>query len=152
MVMLGTLFAGKKLPMWEQSTKPGGLYVIPLIYIYEGDDKSACICTQAAITDISRAMCNGTLASASKWARWARYIEASPSRKILHWCSRASSCLARFESSSIEPRRAGSSIEFWKIGESDWTFEPGYPLLDRITFYEQQMEIVTGKHSEGLHH
>jgi hypothetical protein len=39
-----------------------------------------------------------------------------------------------------------------KYGESDWTFEPGYPLLDRIILYEQRMEIVTGKHSEGLHH
>ncbi len=39
-----------------------------------------------------------------------------------------------------------------KYGESDWTFTPGYPLLDRIILYEQQMEIVTGKRSEGLYH
>ncbi len=39
-----------------------------------------------------------------------------------------------------------------KYGETDWTFEPGYPLIDRIILYEQKMEIVTGKHSSGLYH
>lgn len=39
-----------------------------------------------------------------------------------------------------------------KYGEADWTFEPGYPLIDRIILYEQKMEIVTGKHSSGLYH
>ena len=39
-----------------------------------------------------------------------------------------------------------------KYGEPGWMFEPGYPLLDRIILYEQQVEIVTGKHSEGLYH
>jgi uncharacterized protein len=39
-----------------------------------------------------------------------------------------------------------------KYGQPDWTFVPGYPHLDRIVLYEQQMEIVTGKRSEGLYH
>lgn len=39
-----------------------------------------------------------------------------------------------------------------KYGESDWTFEPGYPQLHRIQLYEQQIELITGKHSEGLNH
>lgn len=39
-----------------------------------------------------------------------------------------------------------------KYGQPDWTFEPGYPHLDRIILYEQQIEILTGKHSEGLYH
>jgi hypothetical protein len=39
-----------------------------------------------------------------------------------------------------------------KYGQSDWTFEPGYPHLDRIVLYEQQIEVLTGKHSEGLYH
>jgi nitroimidazol reductase NimA-like FMN-containing flavoprotein (pyridoxamine 5'-phosphate oxidase superfamily) len=39
-----------------------------------------------------------------------------------------------------------------KYGESDWKFEPGYPLIDHILLYELKMEIVTGKHSEGLSH
>lgn len=39
-----------------------------------------------------------------------------------------------------------------KYGEADWTFQPGYPHLDNIVLYEQQIEIVTGKHSEGLYH
>jgi hypothetical protein len=39
-----------------------------------------------------------------------------------------------------------------KYGRSNWTFSAGYPLLDRIILYELQMEVVTGKRSEGLHH
>ncbi|HVB57488.1 MAG TPA: hypothetical protein VNE63_13830 [Candidatus Acidoferrales bacterium] len=39
-----------------------------------------------------------------------------------------------------------------KYGEEGWTFEPGYPQLNRIILYEQKMEIVTGKHSAGLYH
>jgi nitroimidazol reductase NimA-like FMN-containing flavoprotein (pyridoxamine 5'-phosphate oxidase superfamily) len=39
-----------------------------------------------------------------------------------------------------------------KYGEPDWTFVPGYPHLDRIVLYEQDLSIVTGKHSEGLRH
>jgi uncharacterized protein len=39
-----------------------------------------------------------------------------------------------------------------KYGQPDWTFEPGYPHLHRIVLYEQQVEVLTGKHSEGLYH
>jgi hypothetical protein len=39
-----------------------------------------------------------------------------------------------------------------KYGEPDWTFVPGYPHLDRIVLYEQRLELVTGKRSEGLSH
>lgn len=39
-----------------------------------------------------------------------------------------------------------------KYGEEDWSFEPGYPQLDRIILYEQKIEIVTGKQSAGLSH
>jgi nitroimidazol reductase NimA-like FMN-containing flavoprotein (pyridoxamine 5'-phosphate oxidase superfamily) len=39
-----------------------------------------------------------------------------------------------------------------KYGQSDWTFEPGYPHLDRTVLYEQTIEILTGKRSEGLYH
>lgn len=39
-----------------------------------------------------------------------------------------------------------------KYGDAGWTFEPGYPHIHRIILYEQQMEIVTGKHSMGLYH
>lgn len=39
-----------------------------------------------------------------------------------------------------------------KYGEPDWTFVPGYPHLDRIILYEQRLELVTGKRSEGLSH
>ena len=39
-----------------------------------------------------------------------------------------------------------------KYGQPDWTFQPGYPHLNNITLYEQRLEIVTGKHSDGLYH
>ncbi len=39
-----------------------------------------------------------------------------------------------------------------KYGEEGWTFEPGYPQINRIILYEQRMEIVTGKESAGLYH
>ena len=39
-----------------------------------------------------------------------------------------------------------------KYGQPDWTFVPGYPHLDRIILYDQQIEVLTGKRSEGLHH
>lgn len=39
-----------------------------------------------------------------------------------------------------------------KYGEEGWTFEPGYPQLNRIILCEQRIEILTGKHSAGLYH
>lgn len=39
-----------------------------------------------------------------------------------------------------------------KYGSPEFSFEPGYPALDRIVLYEMQLEIVTGKRSEGLYH
>ncbi len=39
-----------------------------------------------------------------------------------------------------------------KYGDPTWTFEPGYPQINRIILYEQRLEIVTGKHSAGLSH
>ena len=39
-----------------------------------------------------------------------------------------------------------------KYGDEGWTFEPGYPQINRIILYEQKMEMVTGKHSSGLYH
>ena len=39
-----------------------------------------------------------------------------------------------------------------RYGDAGWTFEPGYPQINRIILYEQTMEIVTGKHSSGLYH
>lgn len=39
-----------------------------------------------------------------------------------------------------------------KYGDPAWTFRPGYPSLDRTVLYEQRIEILSGKHSEGLRH
>ncbi len=37
-----------------------------------------------------------------------------------------------------------------KYGEPGWTFEAGYPLLDRIILYELEMEMLTGKNTHCL--
>lgn len=39
-----------------------------------------------------------------------------------------------------------------KHGNPEWHFDPGYPLLDKTTLLEMQIEIVTGKDSQGLRH
>ncbi|HEY8448872.1 MAG TPA: pyridoxamine 5'-phosphate oxidase family protein [Bacillota bacterium] len=39
-----------------------------------------------------------------------------------------------------------------KYGDPQWSFEPGYPRLDRIILYEVAIETLTGKRSEGLAH
>lgn len=39
-----------------------------------------------------------------------------------------------------------------KYGNPQWSFEPGYPLLDRIILYEVEIEILTGKQNSGHSH
>ncbi len=39
-----------------------------------------------------------------------------------------------------------------KYGDPEWSFEPGYPLIDRIVLYEMAIELLTGKRSIGLRH
>ncbi len=39
-----------------------------------------------------------------------------------------------------------------KYGDPEWSFEPGYPLLDKIILYQVQIEILTGKRSAGSYH
>jgi nitroimidazol reductase NimA-like FMN-containing flavoprotein (pyridoxamine 5'-phosphate oxidase superfamily) len=36
-----------------------------------------------------------------------------------------------------------------KYGQSHWTLEPGYPYLDRIVLYEQQIEVMTASMAKG---
>ena len=66
-------------------------------------------------------------------------IAASRSRATPRWCSPASS----YSAGSVLDDRARKT---WfltppKYGQPDWTFSPGYPLLDRIILYQQQIEI-----------
>lgn len=129
----------------------GWPYVIPLIYIYEGDERLY-------------------LHTGNHHGHFVRNVRYNPrlcvevgEMGIVHKghpfaCNSALvyTSVIVFGSVRILDDRAKKSWFFDRVlnkyGESDWTFAPGYPLLDRITLYEQQMEIVTGKHSEGLHH
>jgi hypothetical protein len=56
------------------------------------------------------------------------------------------------ETAAAESKRWFFDQILAKYGNPEWTFAPGYPLLDRIVLYEQQIEILTGKQSTGLNH
>jgi nitroimidazol reductase NimA-like FMN-containing flavoprotein (pyridoxamine 5'-phosphate oxidase superfamily) len=129
----------------------GWPYVIPLIYIYEGGEhlyvhtgdygghfqrnieSQPRMCIEvAAMGPVHRGRpfaCNSALVYTSVIVFGTVRILSDSSRK------------AWFFDRVLE-----------KYGESDWTFEPGYPHLHRIELYEQQIELITGKHSEGLYH
>lgn len=132
----------------------GWPYVVPLVYIYESGDKlylhtgdhqghfltnvqkNPRICVEVAeIGPLHRGKpyaCNSALVYTSVIVFGAvRILHGPESREMKSWF------LDRLLA---------------KHGDPSWTFEPGYPLIDRIILYEQQMEVITGKHSEGLYH
>lgn len=132
----------------------GRPYVVPLVYIYEGGDllylhtgdhqghflanvqNNPQICVEVSeIGDLHRGKpyaCNSALVYTS-------VVVFGPVR-ILHGPE------------SWEKKQWFLDQLLAKYGQPDWTFEPGYPLIDRIILYEQKMEVVTGKHSSGLYH
>ncbi len=132
----------------------GWPYVVPLVYIYESGDKlylhtgdhqghflsnlqqNPRICVEVAeIGPLHRGKpyaCNSALVYTSVVVFGSvRVLHGPDSRQMKTWF------LDRLLA---------------KHGDPSWTFEPGYPMIDRIILYEQQMEIVTGKRSEGLYH
>ena len=129
----------------------GWPYVIPLIYIYEGGNQLY-------------------VHTGNHGGHFQRNIESQPRLCIevadmgpVHRghpfaCNSALvySSVVVFGPVSIVDDRSRKSWFFDRVlekyGESDWSFEPGYPHLDRIVLYEQQIEVMTGKHSEGLYH
>ncbi len=129
----------------------GWPYVVPLVYIYEGNDilylhtgdhqghfltnvqRNPQICVEVSeMGPLHRGKpyaCNSALVYSSVIVfGGARIVESTDMK-------------AWFFDRLLE-----------KYGEPDWTFEPGYPQLHRIILYEQKMEIVTGKRSMGLYH
>ena len=135
-------------------TADGWPYVVPLVYVYEGGDllylhtgdhqghfltnlqSNFRICVEVSeIGDLHRGMpyaCNSALVYTSVIVFGPVKILTGPeSRDKKAWF------LDRL---------------LVKHGKPDWTFEPGYPLIDRIILYEQKIEVVTGKHSSGLYH
>ena len=132
----------------------GWPYVVPLVYIYEGGDllylhtgdhqghfltnvqSNPRICVEVSeIGDLHRGKpyaCNSALVYTS-------VVVFGPVR-ILHGPE------------SREKKQWFLDQLLVKYGQPDWTFEPGYPLIDRIILYEQKIEVLTGKHSSGLYH
>lgn len=132
----------------------GRPYVVPLVYIYEGGDllylhtgdhqghfltnvqNNPQICVEVSeIGDLHRGKpyaCNSALVYTSA-------VVFGPVQ-ILHGPE------------SREKKQWFLNQLLAKCGQPDWTFEPGYPLIDHIILYEQKMEVVTGKHSSGLYH
>jgi len=129
----------------------GWPYVIPLIYIYEGGDRLY-------------------VHTGNHGGHFQRNVESRPRVSIevaemgpLHRghpfaCNSAlvyTSVVVFGQVRIIEDRERKAWFfdrVLEKYGQRDWTFEPGYPLLDRIVLYEQQIEVMTGKHGEGLYH
>lgn len=132
----------------------GWPYVVPLVYIYEGGDllylhtgdhqghfltnvrNHPQICVEVSdIGDLHRGKpyaCNSALVYTSVIAfGQASILDGQESREKKAWF------LDRLMT---------------KYGDPEWTFEPGYPLIDCIILYEQRIEVVTGKQSNGLYH
>lgn len=129
----------------------GWPYVVPLVYVYEGGDilylhtgdhqghflsnirHNPRICVEVgemiAVHQGKPYACNSALAYTSVVAFGGVRIVDDPEKKAWFFDRLMA-----------------------KYGEEGWTFEPGYPLINRIILYEQKMEIVTGKHSAGLYH
>jgi uncharacterized protein len=107
--------------------------VVPLVYIYEG---ATCFTVEVSeIGDLHRGKpyaCNSALVYTS--------VVVFGSVRILHGPE------------SREKKQWFLDQLLAKYGQPEWTFEPGYPLIDRIILYEQKIEVVTGKHSSGLYH
>jgi uncharacterized protein len=132
----------------------GWPYVVPLVYIYEGGDllylhtgdhqghfltnvqNNPRICVEVSeIGDLHRGKpyaCNSALVYTS--------VVVFGSVRILHGPE------------SRQKKQWFLDQLLAKYGQPELTFEPGYPLLDRIILYEQKIEVVTGKHSSGLYH
>lgn len=129
----------------------GWPYVVPLIYIYEGGDRLY-------------------VHTGDHEGHFLRNVRAQPRvcievadmgpvhRGEPYACNSALvyTSVVVFGSLRIIEDRAMKAWFFDRIlekyGEAEWTFKPGYPLLDRIVLYEQHIEVLTGKRSEGLYH
>jgi nitroimidazol reductase NimA-like FMN-containing flavoprotein (pyridoxamine 5'-phosphate oxidase superfamily) len=129
----------------------GWPYVIPLIYIYEGGKRLF-------------------VHTGNHGGHFRRNIEQHPRASVdvsemgaLHR-GRTYACQSALVYSSVVtfgPVRVidSDADKTWffdrvleKYGDPEWTFEPGYPQINRIVLYEQTIEIMTGKRSAGLSH
>ena len=130
----------------------GWPYVVPLVYIYEGGDSlylhtgnhqghfltnvqhNPRICVQVSeigpLHKGKRFACDSALVYSSVVVYGAVQILAHDREKKSWFLDRL--------------------LE--KYGDPSFQFEPGYPLIDNIILYEQKIEILTGKRSEGLYH
>ncbi|MGH9505641.1 MAG: pyridoxamine 5'-phosphate oxidase family protein [Terriglobales bacterium] len=129
----------------------GWPYVVPLVYIYEGGDR---LYLHTGDHD------GHFLANVRRHPRiCVEVAEIGPlHRGRPYACNSAlvySSVIAFGPVRIIEDREKKA----WfldqllpKYGDPTWTFEPGYPQINRIILYEQILEVVTGKRSAGLSH
>ena len=125
----------------------GWPYAIPLVYVYEGDER----------------LYRHTGGHHSHFVRNVQHnpricVEVGEIGANIEAALRVSFCAGVHERHRVwsgpHPRRSSqeelvlrsNSLKIWRVG---WTFEPGYSL-DRIVLYEQQMEIVTGKHTKAF--
>ncbi|RIV21713.1 pyridoxamine 5'-phosphate oxidase family protein [Alicyclobacillaceae bacterium I2511] len=130
----------------------GGPYVIPLVYVYEGGNHlylhTGAIRMSQFLDNVKREprICleiseMGPLQPGKRYA-----------------CNSAlvyTSVVAYGDTTIVEDEK--TKIWFFdrlleKYGNPEWSFEPGYPALQKIVLYEVELGILTGKRSEGLRH
>jgi nitroimidazol reductase NimA-like FMN-containing flavoprotein (pyridoxamine 5'-phosphate oxidase superfamily) len=129
----------------------GWPYVIPLIYVYEGGDRLF------VHTGNHRGHFERNIESNRRAC-----VEVSEMGPVHP--GRTYACQSALEYTSVVtfgPVRVVQSLadKRWffdcvleKYGDPKWTFDPGYPQINRIILYEQTIEIMTGKRSAGLSH
>jgi len=130
----------------------GWPYVVPLVYIYEGGD------TLFLHTGAHQGHFLTNLESNPQLC--VQVSEIGPVQKGEPFaCDSALVYTSVITFGRVEIVRDDREKKTWfldrlleKYGDPSWTFEPGYPMIDHIIIYEQKIEIITGKQSQGLYH
>jgi uncharacterized protein len=130
----------------------GWPYVIPLVFVYEGAD---ILYLHNGAHEQSH-FWNAVKANPRLCLEVDEIGPVHPGKRFACDSSLVYSSVVAFGRVSILEDRERKTWFFdrllEKYGSPDFKFEPGYPALDRIVLYEMQLEIVTGKRSEGLYH
>jgi uncharacterized protein len=129
----------------------GWPYVVPLIYIYEGGDR-----LYLHTGDRDGHFLNNVRRNPRICVTVGEIGALQPGKPYLCNASLAYGSVVAFGEVTILEDREKKTWFFdrllEKYGDPSLTFEPGYPQLDRIILYEQNLEIVTGKGSSGPGH
>lgn len=130
----------------------GWPYVLPFVYVYEGGNK-----LYLHNGNIRESLFFNNISHDSRVClEVSEMNEIHPGRR--HACGSAlvySSVVAYGNLKVVE----GDAMKIWfydrllaKYGNPEWKFEPGYPAAGKTRIFELELDIVTGKRSEGFKH